>query len=114
MCAHDMCATPVPIEMGFTAPPRNPALPASVNLKPPKFQEGSSVVQYTIGTGAERIYPGPRNQASDFGHPPRPIPGSIADLDKILEQCDFGTGKVCALDCLGGANLVSAVRVVCS
>jgi WD repeat and SOF domain-containing protein 1 len=25
---------------------------------------------------------------------PRPIPGTILDLDKVLEQCDFSTNKV--------------------
>ena len=60
---------------------------------PPASKEGS-VVQFTAGTGAERIYPDVRNKPTEFGHPPRPIPGSAADLDRILEQCDFGTGKV--------------------
>lgn len=29
-----------------------------------------------------------------LGFPPRPVPGSVIDLDKVLERCDFQTGKV--------------------
>ncbi|TBU45217.1 hypothetical protein BD309DRAFT_956637 [Dichomitus squalens] len=110
---HYPSTRPIPVEMAFTAPPKNPALPASVSLKPPAFREGS-VVQYTIGTGAERIYPEVRNRPPDPWHPPRPIPGSIADLDKILEQCDFSAGKY-VRDCHEflrlGAGLDGAARL---
>jgi len=29
-----------------------------------------------------------------LGFPPRPIPGSVIDLDKVLERCDFQTNQV--------------------
>ena len=79
--------------MGFTTPPNNPALPASANRQPPSSKDGS-VVEFTAGTGAERIFPDVRNRPPEFGHPPRPIPGSVADLDKVFEHCDFSAGKV--------------------
>ena len=52
-------------------------------------------MQHTVGVGAQRIYPDVRNRPPNFGHPPRPIPGSIADLDRILKHCDYDAGKVC-------------------
>ncbi len=30
----------------------------------------------------------------DQGYPPRPVEGSVADLDRLLERCDFGENKV--------------------
>ncbi|KAI1793848.1 hypothetical protein LXA43DRAFT_971513 [Ganoderma leucocontextum] len=89
---HYPSTRPIPVEMGFMTPPKNPALPASVKLRPPAFKAGN-IVQFTTGSGAERIYPDVRNRPPDFGRPPRPIPGSVADLDRILEQCDFSAGK---------------------
>lgn len=65
-----------------------------------------------IGTGPERYYlpienkgipPWQRQnhqQQQQHGiddgaaYAPRPLPGSIVDLDKILEKCDFSTNKV--------------------
>lgn len=65
-----------------------------------------------IGTGPERYYLPIENKASppwqrqnlqqqqqhgveDYAaYAPRPLPGSIVDLDKILEKCDFSTNKV--------------------
>jgi len=32
-----------------------------------------------------------------LGFPPRPIPGSVIDLDKVLERCDFQTNQVSTL-----------------
>ena len=29
-----------------------------------------------------------------LGFPPRPVPGSVIDLDRVLERCDFQTSKV--------------------
>ena len=79
--------------MGFTSPPNNPALPPNAAFKAPEAADGG-VVTYTIGTGAKRIYPEVKLRQPDFGHPPRPIPGSIIDLDIIFENCDFSSGKV--------------------
>ncbi|KAI0639697.1 hypothetical protein C8Q77DRAFT_1069629 [Trametes polyzona] len=103
----------IPTEIGFTSPASNPALPSSAALKYPTASDGG-VVTWTVGMGAERIYPEVKNRPPEFGHPPRPIPGSIADLDIILENCDFDTGKY-VRDCHEllrlGAGLDNAVRL---
>ncbi|KAH9846814.1 hypothetical protein C2E23DRAFT_788496 [Lenzites betulinus] len=101
----------IPTEIGFTSAVSNPAVPSSPAFKYPTVSDGG-VVTYTVGTGANRIYPEVRPR--EFGHPPRPIPGSVADLDIILENCDFSTGKY-TRDCHEllrlGAGLDNSVRL---
>ncbi|KAH9898108.1 hypothetical protein C8Q73DRAFT_683677 [Cubamyces lactineus] len=92
LSGHYPSTRPIPVEMGFTSPPNNPALPPNAAFKAPEAADGG-VVTYTIGTGAKRIYPEVKLRQPDFGHPPRPIPGSILDLDIIFENCDFSSGK---------------------
>lgn len=46
-----------------------------------------------VGAGPERDYI-KVGELSDPAYPPRPIPGSIVDLDMILDKCDFGSNKV--------------------
>lgn len=51
-----------------------------------------------MGVGRESEEERERRRKRDalvaMGFPPRPVPGSVIDLDKILERCDFQTGKV--------------------
>lgn len=50
---------------------------------------------HIAGRGPSRKYLAPWETAlDDPGFPPRPTPGSILDLDMVLEKCDFGTHKV--------------------
>ncbi|KAF7315190.1 hypothetical protein MIND_00033400 [Mycena indigotica] len=82
-----------------TAPPKlglktitNPAVPphpASVS----RFKPSAS------GVGPKRMYINLHASIPNVAYPPRPIPGSIADLDIIIEKCDFGEGKY-VRDCL--------------
>ncbi|EIW64317.1 uncharacterized protein TRAVEDRAFT_138986 [Trametes versicolor FP-101664 SS1] len=113
LSGHYPSTRAIPDVIGFTSAPSNPALPSSAALKYPTASDGG-VVTYTVGTGAERIYPEVKNRQPEFGHPPRPIPGSVADLDIILENCDFETGKY-VRDCHEilrlGAGLDNAVRL---
>ncbi|KAI0778474.1 hypothetical protein BD413DRAFT_509566 [Trametes elegans] len=113
LAGHYPSVQPIPTEIGLTSPPSNPVLPSDLELKPPTTSDGGFIT-YTVGTGAGRIYPEVKNRPSDYGHPPRPIPGSVADLDIILEHCDFATGKY-VRDCLEllrlGAGLDSATRL---
>nr|VWO94201.1 TcdA [Ganoderma boninense] len=110
---HYPSTRPIPVEMGFTNPPNNPALPVTANHRRPAPQN-EEIVQWTTGTGAERKYADVRSRPPDFGHPPRPIPGSVADLDRIFEQCDFNAGKY-VRDCHEflrlGAGLDDAGRI---
>jgi WD repeat and SOF domain-containing protein 1 len=55
----------------------------------PSSQKHQQQVQHGIEVGA--------------AYAPRPIPGSILDLDRVLDKCDFSTNKVSpstASDCL--------------
>lgn len=75
----------------------NPIVPASLLGTGASKQRNPSAVSHTlIGKGPER------NVLTSFEHAlpnpafaPRPVPGSIIDLDVILQKCDFSTNKVC-------------------
>ena len=82
----------VPLEVGFAQPVVNPALPAS--LKPKTSHAVGGAVQYTVGAGGERVYPELRSPPQDFGRPLRPFPGSIADFDRIMNNCEGDDGHV--------------------
>ncbi|KAJ7209674.1 hypothetical protein GGX14DRAFT_543197 [Mycena pura] len=51
------------------------------------------------GVGAKRVYLDVQSRPPNVAYPPRPIPGSVADFDAIIENCDFGEGKY-VRDCL--------------
>ena len=84
----------VPKEVGFATPPLNPALPPPKAMKPSQLKNPAKAVTETTGYGPNRVYIDIQANPSDIAYPPRPIPGSIADLDVIMDHCDFGTGKV--------------------
>lgn len=44
--------------------------------------------------GTPRVYTSPKVLSTNVTYPPRPVPGSAADLDVIMDHCDFSTGKV--------------------
>jgi hypothetical protein len=46
------------------------------------------------GQGGEGERRRKRDRLVAMGFPPRPVPGSVIDLDKVLERCDFQTNKV--------------------
>jgi WD repeat and SOF domain-containing protein 1 len=121
--AQQHADVPFLVPDGVPLPPTlyNPAVPASMLQTPAEpepavgyQQKPSQPMTRTnlIGTGPERYYlpienkglpPWQRQnhqQQSQHGiddgaaYAPRPLPGSIVDLDKILEKCDFSTNKV--------------------
>lgn len=69
----------------------------------------------TAGIGPSRIYVSPKATLRDVSYPPRPIPGSVADLDTVMYHCDFSTGKasrptfygflICSQFCLARTRL---------
>lgn len=76
--------------------PVNPALPPRKTTIPsPLTEEASEYVTSTHGSGPERIYLDIQSQRPNVAYPPRPIPGSIADLDIVMEHCDFSKKKAC-------------------
>jgi hypothetical protein len=109
----------VPENVPLPATYHNPAIPSSL-LPPPAppapaiaYQQRSPSLPRTImlGTGPERKYLPLKTLSPPWdgvdgrseigeedripsGYPPRPVPGSIADLDMIYEKCSFTKGKV--------------------
>jgi len=81
---------PVPEQIWLRDPPENPALPPR-RLTPPKGRYAT----HTRGTGHKRIYLDVGGTPEHAAYPPRPVPGGIADLDVIMEHCDFSEKKVC-------------------
>lgn len=65
----------------------NPARPAHQ-------QVGSTS---TNGVGPARVYKSPTMLSTNVAYPPRPVLGSAADLDVIMDHCDYSTGKVSTL-----------------
>lgn len=84
----------VPDEIRLGVQPLNPGIP------PAKYQRKSATsLGYrspsTIGTGSKRNYINIEAQSPNIAYPPRVPPGSVADLDVIMENCDFSQQKVC-------------------
>ncbi|KAJ3574080.1 hypothetical protein NP233_g1987 [Leucocoprinus birnbaumii] len=78
----------------------NPALPPrKTNVPSPLTEEATEFVTSTRGRGPERIYLDIQSQRPDVAYPPRPVPGSVADLDIVMEHCDFSKKKF-VRDCL--------------
>lgn len=129
----------IPENVPLPATYHNPAIPSSL-LPPPAppapaiaYQQRSPSLPRTImlGTGPERKYLPLKTLSPPWdgvdgrseigeedripsGYPPRPVPGSIADLDMIYEKCSFTKGKY-VRDCLEylriGGNLDNDRRV---
>lgn len=85
----------VPEQVGFTTIPANPALPPRKATIPLRFRPPPGpIITDTVGIGPKRVYLDNQSQPPNIGYPPRPVPGSVADLDVIMEHCDFSQQKV--------------------
>ncbi|KAG6851205.1 hypothetical protein H0H93_015215 [Arthromyces matolae] len=86
---------PIPEAIGFRTVPRNPAIPSkrTVSRGPLGFANA------TRGVGPNRTYSEMKRVLSDATYPPRPVPGSVADLDLVMDNCDFSENKY-VRDCL--------------
>lgn len=89
----------IPKQVGISTPPKNPALPPKSRTRatnPSRFRPPTAFgsVTDTLGVGAKRVYPDIRSNPPEISYPPRPIPGSVTDLDVMMKHCDFSTGKV--------------------
>ncbi|KAF8507582.1 snoRNA binding protein [Hysterangium stoloniferum] len=92
----------VPEGIALDAPLLNPGLPAHHST------QNNHLSRLTVGSGLNRTYldrqstnPTYLNKQSttNAGYPPRPVLGSIADLDIIMDHCDFSANKY-VRDCL--------------
>ncbi|KZP16845.1 hypothetical protein FIBSPDRAFT_831374 [Athelia psychrophila] len=90
----------IPEQIGFTNVPTNPALPPRKPTIPARFRQPlGPIITDTVGTGPRRVYLDIQSPPHDVAYPPRPVPGSVADLDVIMEHCDFSQQKY-VRDCL--------------
>ncbi|KII93859.1 hypothetical protein PLICRDRAFT_171565 [Plicaturopsis crispa FD-325 SS-3] len=91
----------IPEQIGLTSSPMNPALPPRkaptipLRFRPPP----GPILTNTLGAGPKRVYLDIQSQPPNVAYPPRPVPGSVADLDVIMEHCDFSQQKY-VRDCL--------------
>ncbi len=81
---------PVPQQVGLPIYPDNPALPRRKSSDNHETHDRTS----THGTGPDRIYLESKRDNLSIAFPPRPVPGSIADLDIVMEHCAFVYRKV--------------------
>ncbi|KAF9496095.1 glycosyltransferase family 32 protein [Pleurotus eryngii] len=105
----------IPDGIRLTVAPENPALPPRKGTMPSHLKPTSGPVQvHTTGVGQRRVYLDIQSRPPNVAYPPRPVPGSIADLDIVLEHCDFSE-KQYVRDCLEvlrvGAGLDNGKRV---
>ncbi|KAF9559050.1 glycosyltransferase family 32 protein [Agrocybe pediades] len=101
---HYPSSSPIPAEIRLSGPIYNPALAPHVNQKkkePTRLSSSSSFANgtETLGVGPKRVYLDIQSQPPNVAYPPRPVPGSVADLDHVMEHCDFSRGKY-VRDCL--------------
>ncbi|KAI0067804.1 glycosyltransferase family 32 protein [Artomyces pyxidatus] len=113
---HYPSSRELPKPIRLVSPPLNPALPPRKVAKiPSRFRPPGASVTYTIGHGAKRVYLDNQARPPNVAYPPRPVPGSVADLDVIMDLCDFSTEKY-VRDCLevlrlgGGLDSGSRLR----
>ncbi|KAK8850539.1 hypothetical protein IAR55_004457 [Kwoniella newhampshirensis] len=97
-----------PEHLPLVASIHNPVVPSS--LLPAPTSPSPLVAYQNRAPGATKIHlvgEGPErsflsvwdSRESQPGFPARPMPGSILDLDLVLDKCDFGAGKY-VRDCL--------------
>ncbi|KXN83643.1 hypothetical protein AN958_01209 [Leucoagaricus sp. SymC.cos] len=93
----------------------NPAVPPRKTSIPSPFTTPTTqYVTITRGRGPERVYLDIQSRPPNVAYPPRPVPGCIADLDIVMEHCDFSRKKF-VRDCLEvlrvGAGLDNGKRL---
>ncbi|GJJ08856.1 hypothetical protein Clacol_003076 [Clathrus columnatus] len=122
---HYPSSRKIPEQMKIAVPPFNPAVPRKQS-SPPSSQQSQQRLQQqsinltksnstlTIGSGPRRTYIDIRAAGPGVAYPPRPVPGSVADLDMIMDHCDFSLNKY-VRDCLEvlrtGAGLDNSKRM---
>lgn len=85
----------VPEQIAFEKQIPNPALPpGNTALRPSRFRPPKSALTTTNGLGSKRVYLDVQSRPQNVAYPPRPVPGSVADLDIIMNNCDFSENKV--------------------
>ncbi|KAF7347924.1 Glycosyltransferase family 32 protein [Mycena venus] len=90
----------LPEQLGLKSVLDNPSLPPRRASLPSRFRAPSGPSTTTTrGVGPRRVYLDIQSQPPNVAYPPRPVPGSVADLDIVMEHCDFSEKKY-VRDCL--------------
>lgn len=63
----------------------------------------------SIGAGPERTYHA--HNSPNFGYPLRVPPGSVADMDVIMDHCDFSENRVRMLHALTSEIILTSIAV---
>ncbi|KAH8829104.1 hypothetical protein DL96DRAFT_1596660 [Flagelloscypha sp. PMI_526] len=102
----------IPKQIGLHSAPQNPAIPKRRST-PSRFRQPVEDTE-TYGVGAKRVYLDIQAQPPNVAYPPRPVPGSIVDMDVVMKHCDFSKDKY-VRDCLEvlrlGGGLDNGMRV---
>ncbi|KAF5384287.1 hypothetical protein D9615_003330 [Tricholomella constricta] len=98
---HFPSAQMIPKQVGLKTPPLNSALPHQSRSSRPSRNRFSTEEQdtETYGVGPKRVYLDIQSVYPNVAYPPRPVPGSVADMDIIMKHCNFSAGKY-VRDCL--------------
>lgn len=110
----------VPQQIGLTEKVLNPATPPQPQaIKPSRYRSpGVEIVTEATGAGPKRVYLDIQSHPPNVVYPPRPVPGSVADLDHVMSHCDFGQRKVkfflasIAVRCLIFLSLLHSMFVI--
>ncbi|XP_006455251.1 hypothetical protein AGABI2DRAFT_209653 [Agaricus bisporus var. bisporus H97] len=92
----------IPVQIGLESAPVNPAIPKKLpTVKPTRYRPPNTrhVLTDTTGAGPKRVYLDIQSHPPAVAYPPRPVPGSIADMDEVMRHCDFAQDKY-VRDCL--------------
>ncbi|KAG8919468.1 hypothetical protein FRC02_001636 [Tulasnella sp. 418] len=103
---HYPSKRPIPEQIRITSNPLNPGLPVSPRLP----RNGLLPLGDTIGTGSDREYLDIQAKPPNTAYPPRVPTGSVADLDIIMDNCDFSQQKT-VRDCLEVMRLGAGLDV---
>lgn len=97
---HYPSSRKIPEQIALTEEPVNPALPPSRKALPSRFRPPPrSTFTSSRGIGSKRVYLDIQARPPNVAYPPRPVPGSVADLDIVMDHCDFSQNKY-VRDCL--------------
>ncbi|KAI0320357.1 hypothetical protein OF83DRAFT_602412 [Amylostereum chailletii] len=96
---HYPSSRDLPKLINFTVPPLNPALPPKSGMSPMRPIPAGEYISHTVGHGPKRVYLDIQARPPGVAYPPRPVPGSVADMDVVMDHCDFATQKY-VRDCL--------------
>jgi DDB1- and CUL4-associated factor 13 len=110
---------PVPKQIGLKTSPLNPAIPSQPRtIIPSRYRPPPTVLTTdedtdTRGVGPKRVYLDIQSLPPSVSYPPRPVPGSVADLDVVMKHCDFSEGKVdlCTSLVICNAGLIKVTTV---